>query len=55
MNVFQHIQYVAPSEDNIKVLRGHQLSVTCVALTPDDRYIYSGSKDCCIIKCKTRK
>ena len=28
------------------------LSVTCVALTPDDNFIYSGSKDCCIIKCE---
>ena len=46
------LQYTCPSEDSIRVLRGHQLSVTCVAMTPDDRYIYSGSKDCCIIKCK---
>ena len=46
------MQYLAPSEDAIRVLKGHQLPVTCVTVTPDDKYIYSGSKDCCIIKCK---
>ena len=46
------LQYLPPSEESIRILRGHQLSVTCIAVTPDDKYIYSGSKDCCIIKCK---
>ena len=46
------LQYLAPNKDSIRILRGHQLSVTCVAVTPDDKHIYSGSKDCCIIKCK---
>ncbi len=47
-----YMQCCAPNVDTIRVLRGHQLPVTCVAMTPDARYIYSGSKDCCIIKCK---
>lgn len=43
-------EYCQPTPDDIRVLRGHQLSVTCVVITPDDRFLFSGSKDCSIIK-----
>ncbi|KAJ2557293.1 pre-rRNA processing protein [Coemansia sp. RSA 1933] len=34
-----------------RVLRdGHRLAVTCVAVTPDGRYVYSGSKDGALTK-----
>ena len=46
------LQYIAPSAEDIRVLRGHQLSITCLVITPDDRFVFSGSKDCSIIKCK---
>jgi len=31
-------------------MKGHQLSVTCLALSSDDKKIYSGSKDCTIVE-----
>lgn len=31
-------------------MKGHKLSVTCITVTPDEKYIFSGSKDCSIIK-----
>jgi len=37
-------------KDNIKVLRGHKLPVTCHVISPDNRFIFSASKDCSIIK-----
>lgn len=40
------------SEYPVRQHRGHQLSVTCVAITDDEKTVFSGSKDCCIIKCK---
>ena len=45
-------QYIQPSQDAIRVLKGHQLPVTCVCVSPDDKVVFSGSKDCSIIKCK---
>ncbi|XP_060081368.1 U3 small nucleolar RNA-interacting protein 2-like isoform X2 [Ylistrum balloti] len=42
--------YQVPTVDDITVLRGHQLSVTCVVISPDSRYLFTGSKDCSIIK-----
>ncbi|ESO99278.1 hypothetical protein LOTGIDRAFT_113335, partial [Lottia gigantea] len=41
---------ICPSSELIKVLRGHQLSITCLVISPDDHFIYSASKDCSIIK-----
>eukprot|EP00742_Colponemidia_sp_Colp-10_P003325 GILJ01003540.1.p1 GENE.GILJ01003540.1~~GILJ01003540.1.p1 ORF type:complete len:439 (+),score=48.53 GILJ01003540.1:26-1342(+) len=35
---------------NVRSLRGHKLSPTCVALTEDESTAYSGGKDCCVIK-----
>ncbi len=32
--------------------RGHQQSVTCVCISNDNKYAFTGSKDCSIIKCK---
>jgi len=39
-----------PDESNITVLRGHRLSVTCVVISADSKYIFSASKDGCIYK-----
>lgn len=41
---------VVPSQEELIIFRGHQLSVTCVVISPDSQYIYSGSKDCSIVK-----
>lgn len=43
-------QYIQPSQDAIRVLKGHQLPITCVCVSPDDKVVFSGSKDCSIIK-----
>ncbi|XP_065174537.1 U3 small nucleolar RNA-interacting protein 2-like isoform X2 [Sycon ciliatum] len=43
-------QYERPDTASVRFLRGHDLSVTCVALTPDDRFIFSGAKDSAIYK-----
>lgn len=40
----------APAPADIRVLRGHQLSITCLVITPDDSAIFSAAKDCTIIK-----
>ncbi|XP_064605482.1 U3 small nucleolar RNA-interacting protein 2-like isoform X2 [Liolophura sinensis] len=42
--------YLPPSPADIRVLRGHQLSITCLVISPDNQHIFSGSKDCSIIK-----
>ncbi|XP_013919340.1 PREDICTED: U3 small nucleolar RNA-interacting protein 2 [Thamnophis sirtalis] len=39
-----------PDIPDIKILRGHQLPITCLVISPDDKYIFSASKDCSIIK-----
>ncbi|NWT42343.1 U3IP2 protein, partial [Chroicocephalus maculipennis] len=45
--------YVQPPDPaSIRVLRGHQLPVTCLVISPDDRFIFSASKDGTVIKCK---
>ncbi|XP_053377400.1 U3 small nucleolar RNA-interacting protein 2-like isoform X2 [Mercenaria mercenaria] len=41
---------VPPSQEDLILFRGHQLSVTCVVISPDCQFVYSGSKDCSIIK-----
>ncbi|KAM6126485.1 U3 small nucleolar RNA-interacting protein 2 [Phoenicopterus ruber ruber] len=41
-----------PDPASIRMLRGHQLPVTCLVISPDDRFIFSGSKDGSLIKCK---
>ncbi|XP_064352559.1 U3 small nucleolar RNA-interacting protein 2 isoform X2 [Camelus dromedarius] len=40
----------APAPADIRILRGHQLSITCLVITPDDLAIFSAAKDCTIIK-----
>ncbi|XP_067936609.1 U3 small nucleolar RNA-interacting protein 2-like isoform X2 [Watersipora subatra] len=49
---FTHIadDILSPESDDIVILRGHQLSLTCLVISPDNKYIYTGSKDCSIIK-----
>ncbi|XP_077987233.1 U3 small nucleolar RNA-interacting protein 2-like isoform X2 [Glandiceps talaboti] len=42
--------YEEPTVDDIKVLRGHQLPITCLVISPDDKFIFSAAKDCSIIK-----
>ncbi|XP_006823495.1 U3 small nucleolar RNA-interacting protein 2-like [Saccoglossus kowalevskii] len=42
--------YQEPSLDDMHVLRGHQLSTTCLVISPDNKHVFSASKDCSIIK-----
>uniref|UniRef100_A0A8C9S0V3 U3 small nucleolar RNA-interacting protein 2 n=1 Tax=Scleropages formosus TaxID=113540 RepID=A0A8C9S0V3_SCLFO len=35
---------------DLRLLRGHKLPVTCLVVSPDDKFIFSASKDCSIIK-----
>uniref|UniRef100_A0A3B4B204 U3 small nucleolar RNA-interacting protein 2 n=1 Tax=Periophthalmus magnuspinnatus TaxID=409849 RepID=A0A3B4B204_9GOBI len=41
---------LSPDESEIRVLRGHKLSITCLVISTDEKYIFSASKDCSIIK-----
>ncbi|XP_078370108.1 U3 small nucleolar RNA-interacting protein 2-like isoform X2 [Oculina patagonica] len=43
-------QFTQPSLAAIRVLKGHQLSVTCLCVSHDNKFIFSASKDCSIIK-----
>ncbi|TRY94888.1 hypothetical protein DNTS_032989 [Danionella cerebrum] len=43
-------ELIAPEASEVRLLRGHKLSVTCVVITPDEKHIFSASKDCSIIK-----
>lgn len=49
--LFEQLQ--PPDASEIRVLRGHQLPITCLVITPDDKYIFSAAKDCSIIKCES--
>ncbi|NWU98924.1 U3IP2 protein, partial [Upupa epops] len=40
----------APDPACIRVLRGHQLPITCLVISPDDKFIFSASKDGSLIK-----
>ena len=44
--------YLTPRNEDITVLKGHKLSITCLVISPDNKHVFSGSKDCSIIKCK---
>lgn len=46
------LQVQPPDPARIRVLRGHQLPVTCLVISPDDKFIFSASKDGSLIKCK---
>ncbi|XP_078517271.1 U3 small nucleolar RNA-interacting protein 2 isoform X2 [Lissotriton helveticus] len=39
-----------PDPAEIRLLRGHQLPITCLVISPDDQHIFSSAKDCSIIK-----
>ncbi|KAM4720888.1 U3 small nucleolar RNA-interacting protein 2 [Rhinophrynus dorsalis] len=43
-------ELLPPEPSEIRLLRGHQGPVTCLVITPDDKHVFSGSKDCSIIK-----
>lgn len=45
---------VEPAVEEVYVMKSKQqkLSITCLALTNDDKFIFTGSKDCSIVKCK---
>ncbi|PIK53491.1 putative U3 small nucleolar RNA-interacting protein 2-like [Apostichopus japonicus] len=43
-------EYAQPAGDDLCILRGHKLAVTCLVISPDSKYIFSGSKDCSVIK-----
>ncbi|NWY07631.1 U3IP2 protein, partial [Nothoprocta ornata] len=44
-----------PDPDIIRVLRGHQQPITCLVISPDDKFIFSAAKDCSIIKCNGKR
>ncbi|NXX58766.1 U3IP2 protein, partial [Scopus umbretta] len=46
------LQVQPPDPASIRMLQGHQLPVTCLVISPDDRFIFSASKDGSLIKCK---
>jgi ribosomal RNA-processing protein 9 len=37
----------------VRELKGHRLTVTCVAVSNNGKYLFSGSKDGSIIKCNS--
>ncbi|XP_067683417.1 U3 small nucleolar RNA-interacting protein 2-like isoform X2 [Haliotis asinina] len=39
-----------PDSTQLRELRGHRLPVTCIVISPDSKHIFSGSKDCSLIK-----
>ncbi|XP_032050130.1 U3 small nucleolar RNA-interacting protein 2 [Aythya fuligula] len=39
-----------PDPLSIRVLRGHQQPITCLVISPDDKFIFSASKDGSVIK-----
>jgi len=39
-----------PSLEELRIFRGHKLSVTTTIISPDDKYIFTASKDCNICK-----
>lgn len=41
---------IEPSSEHITTCRGHQLTLTCLVITPDNKHIFTGSKDSSIIK-----
>ncbi|MGH0191072.1 UNVERIFIED_CONTAM: hypothetical protein FKN15_057281 [Acipenser sinensis] len=43
-------QYQPPDIADIRLLRGHQLPITCLVISPDDKQVFSAAKDCSIIK-----
>ncbi|KAK7503349.1 hypothetical protein BaRGS_00005270 [Batillaria attramentaria] len=43
-------QYTCPDPSAVRVLRGHQLPVTCAVISPDSKSAFSASKDGSIIK-----
>ncbi|OCT85688.1 hypothetical protein XELAEV_18023860mg [Xenopus laevis] len=43
-------ELLPPEPSEIRILRGHQGPITCLVISPDDSYMFSGSKDCSIIK-----
>lgn len=42
--------YTAPDPSAVRFFKSHQLPLTCVAMTMDEKYVYSGSKDCTVTK-----
>lgn len=45
---------VEPLVEELYVMKSKQqkLSITCLAIASDDKHIFTGSKDCSIVKCK---
>ncbi|XP_049588966.1 U3 small nucleolar RNA-interacting protein 2 isoform X1 [Syngnathus scovelli] len=39
-----------PDASDIRLLRGHKLPITCLVISPDDKFIFSSAKDCSVIK-----
>uniref|UniRef100_F6SP32 U3 small nucleolar RNA-interacting protein 2 n=2 Tax=Ciona intestinalis TaxID=7719 RepID=F6SP32_CIOIN len=43
-------KFATPTSDDISVLKGHRLTVTCMAVSQNGDMVFTGSKDCSIIK-----
>lgn len=43
-------EYENISPEILCVFRGHKLSITCIVISSSEKFVYSGSKDCCIMK-----
>uniref|UniRef100_H2YCW4 Uncharacterized protein n=1 Tax=Ciona savignyi TaxID=51511 RepID=H2YCW4_CIOSA len=50
-------KFTPPKSEDISILKGHRLPLTCVAVTPNGDFLFTASKDCAIIKwdLKTKK
>jgi ribosomal RNA-processing protein 9 len=46
----KNLEKMIYTDDNMHFIRGHKKSPTCICLSPDDRYVFTGGKDGCIIK-----
>lgn len=46
-------RYTEADVDNMVILRckNHRDSITCICISSDDKYVYSGSKDATVVKC----
>ena len=34
----------------VQIMRGHNKSVTCLCISPDGEFAFTGGKDCCIVR-----
>lgn len=48
--------YLEPEATDLQVMRSkkQRLSVTCIAVSSDEKCVFAGSKDCSLVKCKCK-